>query len=269
MNKLNNELFRRLFKLFNEKPDVVKEHQVELLSKTIYKNNDIAFYKLLSQYLDYDFDYDKIIIHENPKDYLFNHYYLNIKTNDKKLLEYSIKNEIYKPYELLVHDELEDIGEVLPRLSYFDKPFKYLALYKDNKMISKVSPQEINAMKKDIDEAKGNVLVIGLGLGYFPYMVSLKDDVNHIDVIEEDINVINIFNKVLFKQFQNKNKINILEGNIKSSQLELDKYDYIYVNSYNNFSQAIDVYNLFNENDKYKKLKNIHFYLLKSIKLLK
>jgi spermidine synthase len=136
-------------------------------------------------------------------------------------------------------------------------------------MISKVSPQGINAMKKDIDEAKGKVLVIGLGLGYFPYMVSLKDDVNHIDVIEEDINVINIFNKVLFKQFQNKNKINILEGNIKSSQLELDKYDYIYVNSYNNFSQAIDVYNLFNENDKYKKLKNIHFYLLKSIKLLK
>ena len=70
-------------------------------------------------------------------------------------------------------------------------------------------PHEILTMEKHINAVKGNVLVLGLGMGYFAYMISNKEDVSSITIIENNLNLINFFNHHLLPQFENKQKIKI------------------------------------------------------------
>ena len=51
-------------------------------------------------------------------------------------------------------------------------------------------PHEINTMKKDIDIVKNNVLVLGLGIGYFSYLISNKASVKNITILENDEEII-------------------------------------------------------------------------------
>ena len=67
-----------------------------------------------------------------------------------------------------------------------------------------IIPNEIETMKEAIETVKGNVLVYGLGLGYFPYMISLKNDVNKITIIEKE--------DILFEEYK------VINGTIKTKQ---------------------------------------------------
>ena len=55
-----------------------------------------------------------------------------------------------------------------------------------------LNPNEIETMKPFINKGHGNVLVLGLGMGYVPFMMALKDDVRHITIIEKDKNIIGV-----------------------------------------------------------------------------
>ena len=71
-----------------------------------------------------------------------------------------------------------------------------------------ISPNEVFTMDQPIKKAKGKVLTLGCGMGYFAYMVSLKEDVESITIVELEQSVINLFEIYLLPQFENKDKIN-------------------------------------------------------------
>lgn len=105
-----------------------------------------------------------------------------------------------------------------------------------------ITPHEIYTMKDDINKVSGNVLVLGLGLGYFLYMISLKEDVKKITVIEKDKNIINIFKSLLFSKF-NQEKIEIIEADAIDYLNENKKqYDYVYCDLYHNQFDALPLY---------------------------
>ena len=56
-----------------------------------------------------------------------------------------------------------------------------------------ITPNEIETMEEAVKAATGKVIVYGLGLGYYPYMISLKDEVKEIVIVENDIKIINLF----------------------------------------------------------------------------
>ena len=58
-----------------------------------------------------------------------------------------------------------------------------------------ITPNEIETMKKSISEATGNVLTYGLGLGYYAYMVSMKENVESVTIVEKDKEIIDLFKK--------------------------------------------------------------------------
>lgn len=62
-----------------------------------------------------------------------------------------------------------------------------------------VSPNEVFTMEKIIKNAKGKVLTLGCGMGYFAYMVSLKEDVESITIVESEQSVIDLFEKSLIR----------------------------------------------------------------------
>ena len=86
---------------------------------------------------------------------------------------------------MLPYDDIDikDNFIEVSKIGYFNKSFKYLVVNKNDVTWMSTDPNEINTMKDAINNAKGNVLVFGLGLGYYAYMISLKKEVKKITII--------------------------------------------------------------------------------------
>ena len=90
-------------------------------------------------------------------------------------------------------------------------------------------PHEINTMKHHIIDAFGNVLVLGLGLGYYVFHIARKKDVDKITIIEKDKRVIKIFKENLLPYFENKDKITIIEDDAIKYLSTPKDYDYCFL----------------------------------------
>ncbi|MBO5376577.1 MAG: methyltransferase [Bacilli bacterium] len=92
-----------------------------------------------------------------------------------------------------------------------------------------VEPFEINSFEKFIKRASGNVLLLGCGLGYVAYMLSQKSNVNSVMIIDNNQDIIDLFNERLLPQFPNKDKVSIVntDGLAFLENADLSKFDYI------------------------------------------
>ena len=176
------------------------------------------------------------------KEYLDNPYVQNIKVN-AKLGKYQLRNIEYEPYQLFAYDDIYlDNYKEYSRIGYFTSKFPYLALTEGNNVWMSLNPNEIETMKPYIEKGKGNVLVLGLGMGYVPYMMSLKDDVKSITIIEKDKEIIELFKKALLPQFINKNKIKIIEDDAISYLNKNNKYDYIFADLWHDPEDGLSLF---------------------------
>lgn len=93
-----------------------------------------------------------------------------------------------------------------------------------------VSPNEINTMKQPIRNAKGKVLTLGCGMGYFAYMASLKADVESITIVEREQSVIDLFTSFILPQFKTKDKITVIKDDAIEYMMNLEDglYDYCF-----------------------------------------
>ena len=167
----------------------------------------------------------------NPSDYINNSYVKAIKKTGRKG-KYALKFIDYAPYQLFAYDDIKINGyKEYSQIGYFDHKFSYLALTEGSNIWMSLNPNEIETMKPYINKAKGNVLVLGLGMGYVPFMLSLKNCVKSITIIEKDQEIINLFNELIYPSFANKEKIKIIKGDAiefaRKSQKE-GTYDYIF-----------------------------------------
>lgn len=222
-----------------------------------------AYKLLLSNYLAIenqeiiDMYFDKMVHKLEVKDYIRNPYYENIPFNNKKIDSWQIKEGKYKPYELFVFDDFKYENDlVIPQVGYFNEPFYYLAVYDNNRLWMSITPNEINTMKQPINKAKGNVLTFGLGLGYFAYMCSLKDDVKSVTIVEKDERVIKLFKDNILPYFVSIEKINIIKEDayVYLSKMNDDMYDYVFVDIYHDAGDGKEVYLKMNQyRNRFKK----------------
>ena len=176
------------------------------------------------------------------KEYLDNPYVQNIKAN-AKLGKYQLRNIEYEPYQLFAYDDIYLDGyKEYSRIGYFTSKFLYLALTEGNNVWMSLNPNEIETMKPYIKKGKGNVLVLGLGMGYVSYMMSLKDEVKSITIIEKDKEIIALFKKTLLPQFVNKNKIKIIEDDAISYLNKNNKYDYIFADLWHDPEDGLSLF---------------------------
>lgn len=157
---------------------------------------------------------------------------------------YSIKKISYEPYQTFPYDEIvvNDKYQELSNIGFFKEEFSYLALCEGQNVWMSLNPNEIETMKPFIDKAKGEVLVLGLGMGYVPFMMANKSEVKHITIIEKDKNIINLFNKVLFPLFKNKNKISVIQDDAIHYLNSKKKYDYIFADLWHNPDDGLDLF---------------------------
>ena len=226
-----------------------------------YKETDSPIYFSMLELLEIDPE-DNDFIHlaksYNLKDikeldineYKNNPYFKNTKiANPIKFKDYILKTSFYRPYEVNLIDSInvddKKYYKETNSLGYFIDKFPYIEIIKNDITWMSITPHEINTMKNDINKMKGNIIVQGLGLGYIAYMLSNKDDVNKISIVEKDENIIDIFNKLLFPQFKNKEKIKIIKDDAIeyiNKEENLKDIDFVYCDLYHNPFDALPLY---------------------------
>ena len=178
------------------------------------------------------------------KDYINNPYYKNILVKEEKIGNWEFKFEKYKPYEAFIYDDIivkSNFVEI-PRIGYFDEEFEYLAVLENGNEWMLITPNEINTMQPIIDEVSGDVVTFGLGLGYFAYMASIKEEVESVTIIERDNDVIKLFENYILPKFSNKEKIKIINSDAFKFASNMEGYDYAFVDLWHDVSDGVELY---------------------------
>ena len=201
--------------------------------------------------IDYELDENKKVLDAyllnnlkklDEKEYLDNEYVKTIKATGK-YKRYALKNITYEPYQLFAYDDISLEGDKEnSRIGYFDHKFSYLALTEGNNVWMSLNPNEIETMKPFINKAKGHVLVLGLGMGYVPFMMALKPEVKSITIIEKDPEIIGLFNSLIYPNFKNKEKIKIIEDDAINYTRNNNKFDYIFADLWHSPEDGLSLF---------------------------
>lgn len=150
------------------------------------------------------------------KEFNKNPYIKNIDFTNQADGDYELRYHDMMPYELDIYNipkRIEELFVDIPRVSCFPEEFMYPVIFQKSIKGTwmSVSPNEVFTMEKPIKNAKGKVLTLGCGMGYFAYMASLKEEVESITIVELEQSVIDLFEKFLLPQFENKDKITMIK----------------------------------------------------------
>ena len=181
----------------------------------------------------------------NSDDYLSNPYAKAISKTGKNG-RYALRYINYYPYQLFAYDDIKVDGyKENSRIGYFKEKFSYLALTEGNNIWMSLNPNEIETMKPFIQRGRGNVLVLGLGMGYVPFMLAGKNCVRSVTIIEKDQNIIDLFNSLIWPNFQNKEKIRIIKDDAikytKNNQKE-GRWDYIFADLWHDPEDGLELF---------------------------
>lgn len=262
INELNMSLSMMFLEIINN-DEVASKEELETLSKTYHRSLKEVYLDKVIDYLGIDLDeddnqeiFDNYISNNffeiDDNEFINNPYYKNIKIKDIKEDNFSLKYDSYKPYEIFALDDINVDQNYIEnsKLAFFKKEYPFICLNQNNVTWMSITPNEIKTMEKHINLAYGDVHVFGLGLGYFPYMISLKDEVKHITIYEKDARIIGLFEKYLLPQFPKKEKITIVKADALEVIKKPFKGDYAFVDLWHTAEDGIELFLTFKRNEK-------------------
>lgn len=185
---------------------------------------------------------DSKIIKEDP-------YYKTIKIDSIQDGDYFLGNIKYYPYQSFAYEDIEvkedDYYREISRIGYFDHEVPFLTISKDNIIWMSITPNETWTILPSIERSFGKVITFGLGLGYYPFMCALKDDVEEVTIVEYDKNIIDLFTKHLLPLFKNKEKIKIIHADAFKYCQEVDvnkSYDFAFMDIWHGGEDGLPFY---------------------------
>ena len=169
------------------------------------------------------------------KEFNKNPYIKNIDFTNRADGDYELRYNEMLPYELDIYNipkRSDGFYVNIPRICCFPEKFSYPTIVQKSiqKTWMSVSPNEVFTMEKPIKNAGGRVLTLGCGMGYFAYMASLKEEVESVTIVELEQSVINLFEKCLLPQFENKDKITVVKADAAEFLREMEDgaFDYCF-----------------------------------------
>ncbi len=177
-----------------------------------------------------------------------NPYFNNIQIKDCKVGNiYLNKNLFYSANQTYSFDSLERDPitlETICKYCYFTDDIHYPSIgtiFPNDKWMG-IEPAEINTFASFIKDAKGKVLLMGCGLGYVAYMLSLKKEVEEITIVELDPGVIQMFLRYLKPQMNSK--INIVQADAMEflEKENISMYQYCSVDIWHGAKDMFPIY---------------------------
>ena len=198
-------------------------------------------------------------------------YYKMINVDSSQDGEYFLGNIKYYPYQSFAYDDLEvledDYYREISKIGYFDCDVPFLTISKDNVIWMSINPNETWTILPAIERSFGKVITFGLGLGYYPFMCSLKDNVESITIVEFDKNIIDLFTKHLLPLFPHKEKIKIVHADAfkycKENNIN-ELFDFAYMDIWHGAEDGLPFYFKFKKFEEHSHCK-IEYWLEESI----
>ena len=187
------------------------------------------------------------VVKLDAKAYAEDPYYKNIRIPNVKFGRWELKYEHYKAYEAFVCDEMildPDFKEI-QRIGFFDCDFSYPAVMEDGHEWMAIKPNETATITFAVNAAHGKVATFGLGMGYYPYLVHLKPNVESITIIERSAEVIELFKTHILPQFDMPEKVRIVQSDAfeyAEKQMPAEKFDYAFADTWRDVSDGLPMY---------------------------
>jgi hypothetical protein len=255
----NNDFSWMLCDYLNNNPCYITKELLENVNSGLTLSEETLYFTLLTGLFGLDVENnerDKQLANDylrrsvkqlNTKSYAENPYYRDIIIPEVKFGNWELKYEKYRPYEAFIYDDIiveKDLKEI-PRIGFFNKEFRFPAVMENDHEWMAIKPNEIETMKSTIDVIEGKVVTFGLGLGYFSYMASLKENVQSVTVVERNKEVIQLFEQYILPQFRYKEKVKIISIDafeFAEKQMPNKNYDYAFVDLWHDVSDGLDLY---------------------------
>ena len=128
--------------------------------------------------------------------------------------------------------------------AYSRQPFSSPEFKQNGRPWMSLVPHELVTMEGAIARANGKVLTYGLGMGYFAFMASLKDDVTSVTVLEKDRRILSFFRENLLPRFPKKEKIVLIEDDAIefASRQGKGSYDFLFADIYHDAEDGLPLY---------------------------
>ena len=254
----NHKIFALMSHYLNNAPDFIDQEEInEIVQYGVSYEHAFAVILAAAFGLDvvdkeedkelFDNYFNRMFFKLDEKEFYENPYYNNIKIPTIKVGTSELKYEKYKPFEGFVCNDILKTREErqIPQVGFFETEFMYPAILENGRIWMTVTPNEIETMKDAVNQAFGNVLTYGLGLGYYTYMISEKENVDSITVVEMNEDVIELFQTYLLPQFKNRQKIKVIKADaFEYAQKFMAKghFDFVFTDLWHDVSDGIDMY---------------------------
>ena len=179
-------------------------------------------------------------------------YYQTIRLPDVKNGSWELRTDTLKPFQPFIWDDVRPDLRLreLPPLGYFREEFSYPAVLEEGREWMLVTPNEIETIRPAVSAAHGQVVTFGLGLGYFPFMASLKQDVERVVIAELDQRVIDLFCEFILPQFPYPEKIQPVcmdAFDYLENVMPQERFDYAYADIWHDAGDGVPLYLRFNK----------------------
>lgn len=182
---------------------------------------------------------DRSTVKKNP-------YYERIHISSDKENCIALTTADYLPYEFFqtFHRYKKENPFLYGEAGFFKERMTFPVILENNRVWMSVVPSEIRSMEKDIEAAKGKVITYGLGLGYYAFMASEKEEVESVTIVEMNRDVISLFKRNILPQFPNKEKIRIIEADAFAfiEKQEDGGYDTAFSDFWSSVDDGLDLY---------------------------
>ncbi len=255
----NFRLTRLYASYLNNFPEAITEDIVKTVTEGGELKTEDALGALVCQLLGVDYEGsedDRRLIRDyilpsvrvlDAEKYRNNPYYKNVKIPSVTDGSWELKTECYKPYRAVICDDMmlsEDFREVAP-LGFFTEEFHFPAVLENGNEWMTLTPVDLDTCDDAIERAHGEVITFGLGLGYYAYMVSVKENVSSITVIEKSADVIRLFERYILPYFPRRDKVRIINADaFEYAECEMPKrhYDFAFVDTWRDASDGAPMY---------------------------
>ncbi len=181
----------------------------------------------------------------NPFEFQENPYIKEIQVPEIQNNQFLLTHASYGAGELFQYDMPNLASEIIvPKLGFFNKKIDFPGIYEGMIPWVSVCPSEMNSMKQEIRQAYGRTLVLGLGLGYYPFMISKKSEVKSITIVERQPEIIDIFETYLLPQFSEKKKIRVIQADAYEylESVENGEYDFCFADIWESQIDGAEAY---------------------------
>lgn len=179
--------------------------------------------------------------------YTENPYYKLIAPVAVKDGRWEIRWEYYPPYRAAICDDMiikKDFTEI-PPLGFFTEGFRFPAVLEDGNEWMTLTPVDVDTVEAAISAARGRVITFGLGLGYYAFAVSEREEVESVTVVERSEEVIALFKKHLLPLFPHGEKVRVVHADAfeyAEHVMPNERYDYAFVDTWRDASDGLPMY---------------------------